>query len=65
VWALIKQLPSNAALRQEQLRWQSLPPIQALAEETGDRELGELARAAGFVTKRDGVGDVKRSGEGD
>lgn len=26
----------NAALRQEQLRWQSLPPIQALAEETGE-----------------------------
>lgn len=26
----------NAAVRQEQLRWQSLPPIQALAEETGE-----------------------------
>lgn len=26
----------NAAVRQEQLRWQSLPPIQALAGETGE-----------------------------
>jgi DNA-binding IclR family transcriptional regulator len=26
----------NSAVRQEQLRWQSLPPLQSLAEETGE-----------------------------